>query len=299
MIHIGLDLGGTKISAVALDAAGKELARRRVPTPKDYPAILGQCAAFVREFEAETGAKATVGVGSPGAIDATQGLIRFSPNIEALRGKYLAKDLEKDLRIPVKLANDAACFALSESRDGAAAGMNRIYGIILGTGVGGAPIECGKFVSGPNTYNEWGHISLPWMDERDMPVPHCGCGRTACIEAYLAGPALHKQLATATGREIGNVELPELIAKRTPAVMDVMDTYMRRLAKALAMLVSIMDPDALVLGGGVSNLDILYTELPERIGKFTAVPGNKTKILKAKFGDDSGLRGAAWLGQGG
>jgi fructokinase len=296
MIHIGLDLGGTKISAIALDAAGKELGRTRLPTPKDYPSILAQCAAFVRGFEKETGVKGTVGVGSPGAIDTREGLIRFSPNIEALRGKYLARDLAKDLGVPVKLANDAACFALSESRDGAAAGLNRIYGIILGTGVGGAPVERAQFMSGPNTYNEWGHVSLPWMDDGDLPKPACGCGRVGCIEAYLSGPALHRQLAAALGHECSNDELNAGLQKRDEKIMRVMDVYMNRLGKACAMLVTIMDPDAIVLGGGVSNLDILYAELPARIGQYTPVTENKTKVLKAKFGDDSGLRGAAWLG---
>jgi fructokinase len=294
MNHIGIDLGGTKISAAALDAQGKELARTRTPTPKTYDEIINSCAGFVREFQ-KLG-PATVGVGSPGAIDATAGLVRFSPNVEALRGKYFAGDLEKLVGTKVKLANDAVCFALSESTDGVAAKLNRVYGVILGTGVGGAQVENGQCMPGPNTTMEWGHVSLPWMDEKDLPMRRCGCGRAGCIETYLAGPALHRQLSEAIGREIDNKELSELIAKRMSPVMEVMDTYMRRLAKSLAMLITVLDPDAIVLGGGVGNLDILYEEMPKRIGKYTMVPDVKTKILKPKFGDDSGLRGAAWLG---
>jgi fructokinase len=296
MIHIGIDMGGTKISAIALDESGKELARERLPTPKDYESIVSTCANFVQKFQQQSGQKATVGVGSPGAIDTHEGLVRFSPNVQSMAGKFFARDLENKIQTRVRLANDAMCFALSESVDGAAAKMNRVYGIILGTGVGGALIEAGRFVPGPNTFMEWGHLPLPFADEKDIPFPRCGCGRTGCIEAYLSGPAMHTQLAEAIGREITNQELDELMAKRMPLAMEVMDTYARRLAKSFAMLITVLDPDALVLGGGVSNLTAIYEEVPKRIGNYTPVADIKTKILKAKFGDDSGLRGAAWLG---
>ncbi|MBI3419770.1 MAG: ROK family protein [Proteobacteria bacterium] len=296
MNHFGLDLGGTKISAIALDEKGNELARTRQPTPKNYKEIVAHCVSLVREMEKQAPGEFTLGVGSPGVIDRAAGQVNFSPNIPDMKGKFLARDLEKSLGTCVQLANDAVCFALSESADGAAAGLHRVYGIILGTGVGGALAENGHYVPGPNTLFEWGHITLPWLDEKDMPMPRCACGRLGCIEAYLSGRSLHNQLSESIGRDITNDELNALLAKRVPGVMDVTNNYVRRLAKALAMLITILDPDALVLGGGVSNLDMLYEDMVRRAGKYMVVPGIKTKILKAKFGDDSGLRGAAWLG---
>lgn len=293
-VRIGLDLGGTKISALALDGAGRELARARVATPPDYDGIIKLCAALVGGLEKETGQKGSVGVGSPGAVDGKAGIIRFSPNIAALAGKPFAVDLSAALQTPVRLANDAQCFALSEAMDGAAAVDATVYGVILGTGVGGSLVVNKAIPHAAHQIREWGHVPLPWPDITDHPE-RCGCGRLGCIESYLSGSGLHRQLQARLGHACDNAALVEGLRKADPIITAVMDVYLTRLAKALAVLIIIIDPDSIVLGGGVSNLGILYDELPRRLPRYTVVGEVKTKILKAQFGDDSGLRGAAWL----
>jgi fructokinase len=294
-LRIGIDLGGTKIAAVALGPDGKEVgAHKRVPTPKDYDAIIQALTSLVKELEKEAGGQASVGICTPGAVDAAAGVIRFSPNIMALTGRTLGADLKKALSRDVRMANDAACFALSEAMDGAAKDMRVVYGVILGTGVGGALVTDKKISSGPNGVMEWGHLPFPWPESDDVPE-RCGCGRMGDIESYLSGPALYRQLSKATGRTFAEKDLHQALLNKDGIVFGVVDRYLTRLAKAFALLITIMDPDALVLGGGLSNLDIIYEQVPARLGKYTIVPDVRTKILKAKYGDDSGLRGAAWL----
>lgn len=294
-INIGIDMGGTKIAAIALAADGRVLGHLRVPTPPDYQGIIQGISGLVGQLRAEIkGSVSSIGICSPGVVDRENGVIRFSPNIPDLKDKPFVEDVSAVLAMPVRLANDAACFALSEACEGAGAGQRSVYGIILGTGVGGALVVDKKIPSGPNGATEWGHLPLPWADAADVPL-RCGCGRIGDIESYLSGPALHRRLAKQFGRDIGNDEIAEGIVAKNPAMLEVMDAYLNQLAKALAMLVTIVDPDVIVIGGGVSNLDILYDEVPARIARYAISGGNKTKILKARFGDDSGLRGAARL----
>ncbi|MDX1922264.1 MAG: ROK family protein [Alphaproteobacteria bacterium] len=294
MIHIGLDLGGTKIAGIALSQNGAVLGHHRIATPQTYPDILKACTDLVAKLNIANDTVQRVGICTPGVIDTDKGVITFSPNVTALKDKPFRDDLSNALNVPVYIANDAACFTLSESRDGAGAGARIVYGVILGTGVGGALVVDQKMPSGPHRANEWGHVAFPFPDKDDVPAM-CGCGRVGDIESYLSGPALHRQLAEKLGRAIGNDELLAGINANDAAIMSVMERYATRLAKALAMLITIVDPDVIVLGGGVSNLDIIYKLVPPLIGKYTLSPVVKTKIIKAKHGDDSGLRGAAWL----
>lgn len=294
MIHIGLDLGGTKIAGIALSQNGAMLGHHRIPTPHAYADILKACADIVKTLNPTDDTLQRVGICTPGVVDGDRGVITFSPNVAALKDKPFRDDLSKLLNVPVHIANDAACFALSESMDGAGAGARIVYGVILGTGVGGALVVDKKMPSGPHRANEWGHVAFPFPDQDDVPEK-CGCGRVGDIESYLSGPALHRQLAKALGRSINNDELDAAINAKDSKVLGVVERYATRLAKALAMLITIVDPDVIVLGGGVSNIEIIYPLVTKVIGQYTLTPVVKTKIVKAKHGDDSGLRGAAWL----
>lgn len=294
MIRIGIDMGGTKIAAAALNDKGEEMYARRTYTPSDYPGILKSCAGLVQAIEKEAGQKAMVGLCSPGAIDMKQGMVVISPNIHALNGKFFARDLEAACGAKVRIANDAACFALSESVDGAGKDARSVYGVILGTGVGGALVVDKKAPSGPNGVVEWGHVPLPWQEREDVPE-RCGCGRVGDIESYLSGPALHRQLQRRLGRPCSKEGLQEGIAARDPDILWVMDRYCLRLAKALTMLVTVIDPDVIVLGGGLSNIDMIYTEVTKKMPALSITGQVKTPIARAKYGDDSGIRGAAWL----
>jgi fructokinase len=294
MSHIGLDLGGTKIAGIMLSQSGAVLEHARMPTPHSYPDIVTACAAMVKQLNPHNDMVTRVGICTPGVIDHDKGMITFSPNVAALKDKPFRDDLSKAIGMPVHMANDAACFTLSESMDGAAANARIVYGVILGTGVGGALVVDKKMPSGPQRANEWGHVAFPFPDADDVPVK-CGCGRVGDIESYLSGQALHRQLAEKLGRPISNDELLAGINSKDSAIMAVMERYATRLAKALAMLITIIDPDVIVLGGGVSNLEIIYQLVPPLLGRYTLYPVVKTRIVKAKYGDDSGLRGAAWL----
>lgn len=293
-MRIGLDLGGTKISALALAAGGVELARQRLPTPADYTGIIAACVTLVRGLEQKTGQQGSVGVGAPGVVDSQAGIIRFCPNIAALAGKPLVADLAAALARPVRLANDAGCFALSEAGDGAGRDARLVYGVILGTGVGGALVVHKTLHQGANAVQEWGHVPLPWPDATDIPT-RCGCGRLGDIESYLSGTALHRQLQEKLGKPCPISALQQGIAAGNPLMLAVLETYTRRLAKALAMLITLLDPDMVVLGGGVSNLSFITQTLPRHLPHYTLTPQPKTQIAQARHGDDSGLRGAAWL----
>ena len=276
-IRVGVDLGGTKTEAMVMAADGRELLRRRVPTPAgDYPATVEAVAGLVEALEREAGGRApAVGVGMPGALDPRTGLIQ-NANSTCLIGHPFDKDLTARLGRPVRLANDADCFALSEAVDGAAAGRRVVFGVILGTGVGGGVVVDGKLVAGPNAIaGEWGHNPLPWPQDGERPGPECYCGRRGCVETFLSGPGLKRD----TGAE------PSEALRR----------YEDRLARALAVVINILDPHAIVLGGGLSNLDTLYKNVPPlwKGRVFCAEPA--TELLKAKYGDSSGVRGACWL----
>jgi fructokinase len=275
-MRIGIDLGGTKIEGIALDDAGQVLARRRVPTPRgDYAGTVAAIAALVREIEAATGARGSVGVGIPGALSRITGLVK-NANSTWLNGRPLHDDLQAALGRPVRLANDANCFALSEAVDGAGRGARVVFGVILGTGVGGGIVVDGRLLEGPNAIaGEWGHNPLPLPAGDDLPLRACWCGRAGCIETYLCGPALSRE------REIdGEAALTR---------------YEARLARALAGVINLLDPDVIVLGGGVSNVDRLYVNVPRLWGAHVFSDHVDTRLATHVHGDSSGVRGAAWL----
>ncbi|MGH8704548.1 MAG: ROK family protein [Burkholderiales bacterium] len=289
MHRIGIDLGGTKIELLALDAAGAERLRRRVPTPRgDYPATVTAVASLVKDAERELCARATVGVGIPGALSRVTGLVK-NANSTCLIGKPFRQDLEAALGREVRLANDANCFALSEAVDGAGRGAEVVFGVILGTGVGGGIVVQGRVLTGPNAIaGEWGHNPLPSPDKEDLPLPGCYCGRSGCIETYLSGPGLAEDHFRATGERLE----PEAIAAQGGPALD---RYERRLARALAGVINVLDPDAIVLGGGMSNIQRLYEDVPEIWKAHVFSDQVATRLVRNAHGDASGVRGAAWL----
>jgi fructokinase len=293
-MRIGIDLGGTKIEGVALDDSGHELARRRVATPRgDYAGTIEALAGLVAFLESQIGLPGTVGIGMPGAISPATGRIKNANSIW-LNGQPLDRDLAARLGREVRLANDANCFALSEAVDGAAAGARVVFGVILGTGVGGGVVVDGRELTGPNGIaGEWGHNALPWPRDDERPGPTCYCGRRGCIEAFLSGPGLaadhaaHNPGSTATAQEIAADPGPEARAS--------LERYEDRLARALASVVNLLDPDAIVLGGGLSQLERLYENVPRLWSQYIFSDRVDTRLLPPRFGDASGVRGAAWL----
>jgi fructokinase len=269
-VRVGIDLGGTKIELLALDDAGGELFRKRVPTPQgDYQATLGVVLSLIENAETILKARATVGLGIPGALSRVTGLVK-NANSTCLIGHDLKGDLEKALGREIRIENDANCFALSEAVDGAGKGAKVVFGVILGTGVGGGIVVNGELLAGPNAIaGEWGHNPLPLPREEDLPLPGCYCGRKGCIETYLSGPALQRD--------------PD------------MDRYEERLARSLAGVINILDPDVIVLGGGISRVERLYTNVPVRWRPYVFSDQVATKLAPPVHGDSSGVRGAAWL----
>ena len=282
-MRIGVDLGGTKIEAIALEGS-REVARRRVPTPRgDYEATISTVSALVMELGA-----GTVGVGIPGALSRVSGLVK-NANSTWLIGRPLKQDLEKAIGREVRLENDANCFALSEATDGAGAGAQVVFGVILGTGVGGGIVVHGKVLSGPNAIaGEWGHNPLPAPAPQDLPLPACYCGRAGCIETYLSGPALAFDHFKLTGERL---EPGEIVSLNDEAI----GRYEKRLARALASVINVLDPDVIVLGGGMSNVERLYTEVPRLWSKDVFSDHVATRLVRNAHGDSSGVRGAAWL----
>ena len=296
MIRIGVDVGGTKLEAIAIDAEGRELARKRVPTPSnDYPRVIDAIRRLVVDLEAGLGARATVGVGSPGAVSRATGLIK-NANSTQLNGRPFVADLTQALAREVRVDNDANCFALSEASDGAGAGHRLVFGVILGTGVGGGIVLDGRVWVGPNSIaGEWGHNELASRTEASLPDTHCYCGRRRCIETYLSGPGLAADHARSTGVALDARRIAELAHERDPQAMATMARYANRLASALAGVVNVLDPDVIVLGGGVSNIDALYAEVAARLPGHVFSDTCTTPIVKNRHGDSSGVRGAAWL----
>ena len=297
MTRIGIDLGGTKIEIVALDPAGTESFRRRIATPRgDYEGTIAAIASLVRAAEAAVG-PATVGIGMPGTISPATGLVK-NANSTWLNGKPLARDLVRALQRDVQLANDANCFALSEATDGAAAGQPIVFGVIVGTGTGGAVVAHGRVLVGANAIGgEWGHNPMPWPEPDEWPGPPCYCGRTGCIETFLSGPGLSQAHARRTGEELDAVAIAARAEQGdTPADLT-LQQYERRMARALAAIINVVDPDAIVLGGGLSNISRLYEHVPRLWKPFVFSDRVVTTLRRARFGDASGARGAAWLGQ--
>jgi fructokinase len=296
MLRLGIDLGGTKIEIIALDESGRELRRRRVPTPRgDYEATLDAIADLVSDTERELGARGTVGVGTPGAVSPATGLLRNS-NSTWLNGKPLLHDLMRRLDRDVRIENDANCFALSEATDGAGAGHRVVFGVILGTGVGGGIVDDGKVLSGPNRIaGEWGHNPLPWPHDDERPGPACYCGRAGCIETFLSGPGMQQDQARSNATLLSCEQIVHNAQAGDVHCEGVLARYEGRLARALAHVINILDPDAIVLGGGMSNIHRWYENVPRLWGRWVFSDCVNTLLLRNVHGDSSGVRGAAWL----
>ena len=292
-IRIGIDLGGTKIEIVALAADGAELLRSRVPAPRgDYEATLSAVAGLIQKAESEVGQRGSVGIGIPGAESRVTGLIK-NANSTWLIGQPLRRDLQAVLKREVRLANDANCFALSEATDGAAAGAEVVFGVILGTGVGGGIVVNGKVLAGANAIaGEWGHNRLPG-DEAAWP--ECYCGRRGCVETFLSGPGMQRDHARVNGEIADPAAIGARAAGGDAACEATLRRYEARCARALAAVINILDPDIIVLGGGLSNLDRIYENVPKLWSAHVFSDQVATRLMKNRHGDASGVRGAAWL----
>ncbi len=298
-MHLGIDLGGTKIEIIALGDDGAELLRRRVATPQgDYAGTLAAMAGLVRAAEAELGGTGTVGIGTPGALSRVTGRLKNSNSL-VLNGQPLLEDLQDWLQRPLRIANDANCFALSEATDGAAAGAEVVFGAILGTGVGAGVVVAGRALTGPNGIaGEWGHNPLPWPTAAELPGAACYCGRHGCLETWLSGPGLRQQHALATGEDVPPPQLVTRAAAGDAACERSLQDYEQRLARGLAHVINLLDPEVIVLGGGLSNLDRLYVNVPKLWGQWVFSDRVDTRLVRNRYGDSSGVRGAAWLGKG-
>jgi fructokinase len=291
-MRIGIDLGGTKIEGIAIAEDGRERARRRIVAPRgDYATTLAAVSGLVHAIEKETGSPGTVGIGIPGTISPATGLIKNS-NSTWLNGKALADDLSRLLERPVRFANDANCFALSEATDGAAAGARVVFGVIIGTGTGGGVAIDRQVLVGANAIGgEWGHNPLPAARGVESPGPACYCGRCGCIETFLSGPAL--------ARDYGPGVTAEEVAARAAAgdalALAALERYEDRMARALGSVINVLDPDVIVLGGGLSNIERLYDRVPQLWSPYIFSDAVVTPLRRAIHGDSSGVRGAAWL----
>jgi fructokinase len=296
MIRIGVDLGGTKIEIAAIDESGAELLRRRAPAPRGgYAAAIGAIAQFVLEAEREVGARCSVGVGTPGAVSRRSGVLK-NAYASALNGMPVKPDLERLLGREVRFANDANCFALSEAIDGAAKSAQVVFGVILGTGVGGGVVVDGRAIEGANSIGgEWGHNALPWPAPGELPGPRCACGRDGCIEAFLSGPGLARDYLLASGEPREPDDIVARAESGDPGCAAALERYEERLARALASVINLLDPEVIVLGGGLSNAARLCRNVPTRWGRHVYSDTVVTQLVKAVHGDASGVRGAARL----
>ena len=295
-MRIGIDLGGTKTEIAVLDAKGRLILRRRAATPSgDYEGTLTLIATLVRDAEAECGRRCTIGIGTPGSPSPALGLMRNSNSI-CLNGKPLQRDLEKLLGREIRIANDANCMVLSEAVDGAGSGRNVVFGVILGTGVGGGLVVGNHVLTGPNAIaGEWGHNPLPWPTDDERPGRACFCGKRGCIETWLSGPGLAADHEATGG---GMCRAEDIVAKAIAgdtASLATLTRYHERLARALAAMMNIVDPDVIVLAGGMSNIPDLCARVAERLPRWVFSDVVRTRIVAAKHGDSSGVRGAAWL----
>ncbi|SMH54071.1 ROK family protein [Azospirillum agricola] len=293
-MRIGIDLGGTKIAAIALDAGGAERARHRRPTPRDYDGTLAALAETVAALGPQAGV-AGVGISLPGIVDPAAGRVRAA-NLPWLDGRPFADDAARALGRPVRIANDGNCFALSEAVDGAAAGAAVVFGIILGTGVGGGIVVDGRILPGANAMaGEWGHNPLPWRTETDGPPVPCGCGRQGCTETMLCGAGLTRLHAWRTGGTLAPPDIAARAQSGDPAAAATLAVHADALARALAPVLNLLDPDAVVVGGGLSALPGLCDTVRERWGRWTLAAAPRTRLAVARHGGESGMRGAAWL----
>ena len=294
--RVGVDLGGTKIEAIALDDQGRCLARQRTASPRgNYDATLTAISRIVSDFEREFGPVPAVGLGIPGAISQVTGLVK-NANSTWLIGKPFDRDLEARLGKPVQIENDANCFALSEAVDGAAQGRDIVFGVILGTGVGGGLAIRQRVLTGANAIaGEWGHNPLPWPREGEWPGPDCYCGKTGCIETFLSGPGLAADHRRETGQDLDPAQIVAAAAAGDPGADATLARYEDRLARGLAQVINLLDPQVIVLGGGLSNIERLYRNVPALLPEYVFSDGVETELCPPQHGDSSGVRGAAWL----
>jgi predicted NBD/HSP70 family sugar kinase len=295
-LRIGVDLGGTKIEATALDPDGHALVRRRTATPRhDYGETLRTVTELVIGIEAELGQQGTVGIGMPGTISPATGRVKNSNSVW-LNDQPLVEDLEHLLGRPLQFANDANCFALSEARDGAAAGARTVFGAIVGTGTGGGIVVDGQVLIGPNGIaGEWGHNPIPWPRPGEWPGPPCYCGRTGCIETFISGPGLAQDHEQATGEARDAAAIAARADLGDPGAEAALSRYDDRMARALAAVINVLDPEVIVLGGGMSNIARLYARVPALWAEFVFSDRVDTRLVPPVHGDSSGVRGAAWL----
>ncbi|HXG29636.1 MAG TPA: ROK family protein [Nevskiales bacterium] len=299
-MRIGIDLGGSKIEGVLMDADSSIRERLRVPTPAgDYVAIVNAIRDLVQALEQRAGRRdLKVGIGTPGSVSPATGRMRGC-NSTCLNGRPLARDLEAALGRPVRLANDANCLALSEARDGAGRGARSVFGVILGTGVGGGVVIAGQLIAGANGIaGEWGHNPLPWPRPGEVPGPRCWCGRQSCLETWLSGPSLSREYLTYADADCTAAEIAQRLEQGEAAARAVFARYCERLARALASVINLLDPEVIVLGGGLSNIRMLYTDVPALWTAHVFSDRVATRLLPAAHGDSSGVRGAAWLWPG-
>ena len=295
-MRIGIDLGGTKIEAIALADDGAEIARRRAPTPfSDYDATLGAIVSLVGEIESRTGERGSVGVGTPGALSPATGLVK-NANSTCLIGHRLDRDLQALLGREVRICNDANCFALSEAVDGAGAGAASVFGVIVGTGTGGGLVVNRKLLTGRNAIaGEWGHNPLPWPRPEELPGPRCYCGAHGCIETFLSGPGLRRDFQEAAGTALPPEDIVALAESGDDPAEACMQRYEDRMARGLAQVINIVDPHVIVLGGGLSKIRRLYENVPRLWSRHVFSDRVETRLLPPLHGDSGGARGAAWL----
>ncbi|MCL1051708.1 fructokinase [Shewanella abyssi] len=295
MLRIGIDLGGTKIELVALSGEGEELFRKRIPTPKEYVATLDAIEALVNEAESYLGKKGTVGVGIPGVVSPYSGLVK-NANSTWINDHPLDIDLGKRLDREVRVANDANCFAVSEAVDGAAAGKGVVFGVIIGTGCGAGVAINGRVHAGGNGIGgEWGHNPLPWMNADEFNSTSCFCGNQNCIETFISGTGFVRDYKQAGGNAVSGIEIAARVETGERLAKETFDRYIDRLARSLAHVINILDPDVIVLGGGVSNIDAIYPLLPNILPKYVLGGECRTPVVQNMYGGSSGVRGAAWL----
>jgi predicted NBD/HSP70 family sugar kinase len=295
-MRLGIDLGGTKIEIIALSTEGRELLRRRVDTPQgDYPGILKTTASLVTAVENELGQQGPVGICTPGALSPASGLLKNSNSV-CMNGRSVQIDLEDELGRAVCIANDADCFALSEATDGAAEGAEVVFGVIVGTGVGGGIVIRGQVLTGPNAIaGEWGHNPLPWPQDDEWPGPKCYCRKNGCIETFLSGPGLARDYQQVVGEQSTTHDIVARAQGGNAQANASLRRYEDRLARGLSHVINILDPTVIVLGGGMSNLKRLYANVPRLWNHYVFSDHVDTKLVPPRHGDSSGVRGAAWL----
>lgn len=295
-LKIGIDLGGTKISAVVMSKDNTVLKQLRIPSPQgSYEKTMQALIQVINELESTLSHKAQIGIGLPGSISPKTGLIQ-NANSTWLIGKPLDKDLMQAMDREIRFANDADCFALSEATDGAAAGKQNVFGVIVGTGCGGSLIINQKIVTGPRGISgEWGHTPLPWPDHSEVNATKCWCGQNGCLETWISGTGLGKDHERVTGESIPAKEVVERAEEGDQSALQTLDRHASRLARGLAVIVNIIDPDVIVLGGGLSNVSSLYQKVPEAMKPYIFSDNKEVAIVPPEYGDDSGVRGAAWL----